>query len=55
MREWWVVTPSVYGIETALVAVFDGGMEGSVVSYNVEYGLYVLCFYDGVMRVGIGE
>lgn len=34
----WDVTPSAYGIGTAFVAVFDSGKEGSVVSFNAEYG-----------------
>ncbi|KAI1504600.1 hypothetical protein F5X99DRAFT_416571 [Biscogniauxia marginata] len=32
----WKVTPSVYGMETAWVAVFDSGGKGPVVSFNAE-------------------
>jgi metal-dependent amidase/aminoacylase/carboxypeptidase family protein len=38
----WEVTPSAYGIGTAFVAVFDSGREGSVVSFNAEYGEFLL-------------
>lgn len=41
----WEVTPSAYGIGTAFVAVFDSGREGSVVSFNAEYGK-VFSFLD---------
>jgi len=37
----WEVTPSAYGIGTAFVAVFDSGWEGSVVSFNAEYGEFL--------------
>ena len=33
----WQVTPSVYEIPTAFVAVFDCGKLGPVVSFNAEY------------------
>ncbi|KAI9733142.1 MAG: hypothetical protein M1834_003689 [Cirrosporium novae-zelandiae] len=36
-RPGWKVTRHAYGIETAFVAVFDGGREGPVVSFNAEY------------------
>ncbi|SPN99721.1 related to amidohydrolase [Cephalotrichum gorgonifer] len=35
-RPGWKVTPSVYGMETAWMAVFDGGKPGPVVSFNAE-------------------
>ena len=38
----WKVTSSAYGLETAFVAVFDGGREGPVVSYNAEYGKFTI-------------
>lgn len=34
----WNVTPSVYGMETAWVAVYDSGRTGPAVSFNVEMG-----------------
>jgi metal-dependent amidase/aminoacylase/carboxypeptidase family protein len=39
-RKGWDVTPSAYGIETAFIAVYDSGKEGSVISYNAEYGMF---------------
>ena len=38
----WEVTPSAYGIETAFVAVWNSGREGAVVSFNAEYGEFLL-------------
>ncbi|ORY60934.1 uncharacterized protein BCR38DRAFT_349559 [Pseudomassariella vexata] len=35
-RNGWKVTTSAYGMETAWLAVYDSGEEGSVVSFNVE-------------------
>lgn len=41
-KQRWQVTPSAYGIETAFVAVFDTGKKGPVVSFNAEYGAFVM-------------
>ena len=36
-QDGWKVTPSAYGIDTAFIAIFDGGRDGPVVSFNAEY------------------
>ena len=38
LQKNWEVKRSVYGMETAWVAVFDSGREGPVVSFNAEMG-----------------
>jgi hypothetical protein len=38
----WKVTPSAYGIATAFAAEYDSGKPGPVVSFNAEYGKYIL-------------
>ncbi|KAL1871141.1 hypothetical protein Daus18300_004886 [Diaporthe australafricana] len=35
-KKGWKVTTSAYGMETAWVAVYDSGVKGPVVSFNVE-------------------
>jgi hypothetical protein len=35
-QEWWNVTRSVRGVETAFQAVFDGKGEGPVIGFNAE-------------------
>lgn len=37
-QDGWKVTPSVYGMETAWVAIYDSGTDGPVVSFNAEMG-----------------
>lgn len=39
-QEGWKVSPSIYGLETAWMAVYDSGRKGPVVSFNVEMGEY---------------
>lgn len=34
----WTVQRSVYGMETAWIALFDSGVPGATVSFNAEYG-----------------
>jgi hypothetical protein len=52
----WTVTPSAYGIATAFVAVLDSGKPGPVVSFNAEYGEFLI--YTGsneMMRYELGR
>lgn len=42
-RDGWKVFPSVYGMATAWIAVYDSGKKGPVISFNVEMGE---CFHD---------
>ncbi|KAJ0110226.1 peptidase m20 [Diaporthe amygdali] len=45
-QEGWKVTPSVYGLETAWIAVHDTGRKGPVVSFNVEMGIGHACGHN---------
>jgi metal-dependent amidase/aminoacylase/carboxypeptidase family protein len=36
----WKVRRSVYGMDTAWIAVFESGQKGPVISFNVEMGRY---------------
>jgi hypothetical protein len=37
-RDGWKTFPSVYGLATAWIAVYDSGKKGPVISFNVEMG-----------------
>jgi len=45
-RKGWKVTPSAYGIETAFIAEYDSGKQGPVISYNAEYGTFLIAFVN---------
>ena len=52
-KEGWSVNKSIYGLDTAFSATYEGSGEGPVVSFNAEYGECLVHVLPNPIETGV--